>query len=543
METTWDTLRNELAGAGASRPASGKGRGPLPLVLGVACDPGDPAAPDSGRLERVCSVLEFLLAAYPATPACLLFPPGPGPADVAAGICARFGAQPLPFPDGLTAAPGAKDGVAVVLADDFSSVRQLADLVLFLPRDGGSLACAQVDELPPYAGGDPAGQAGCALDINNAINPPTACLCRDSPWPVFTPPEFDREEEQGTLLPVIFSNLEMFNRDALRALDRRAAEVAGSRGQLALPAPDDPGALGPVRDFFALFDALSLRAQRCIKNTRLATISLAVPSILFMQLYSLDRQPAWALGYSACIAGGLSVFALSRRLRWHAKYHDYRSLAELLRIQAYWAVAGVAQRAGDHFPLNGDCEILWIRKAAQRITARLAVPRPDPGEAGLSFAVQAWVKDQERYFNGSGKDTPGSTRKAFRMQKRLSAWTAGVFFLGIFLLVLQFTLPFLFPGVGRIGEMGVLSSLLLAVAAGLETYSKLSLFSENAKRYRRSGRNFQVCRGILEGLLKKKAHGEARDTLFSLGRESLFENSYWLMLCRQIGRASCRERV
>ena len=62
----------------------------------------------------------------------------------------------------------------------------------------------------------------------------------------------------------------------------------------------------------------------------------------------------------------VGINALAVRGAWHRKYLDYRTLAEGLRVQFYWAAAGVTSGnvtkfAHDNFLQMQDTELGWIR--------------------------------------------------------------------------------------------------------------------------------------------------------------------------------------
>ena len=66
------------------------------------------------------------------------------------------------------------------------------------------------------------------------------------------------------------------------------------------------------------------------------------------------------------MAASIAVWWIARRADWQRRYLDYRVLAEALRVQFYWAVAGVDRpklsRFGhDVFLKRHDLELGWIR--------------------------------------------------------------------------------------------------------------------------------------------------------------------------------------
>ena len=66
---------------------------------------------------------------------------------------------------------------------------------------------------------------------------------------------------------------------------------------------------------------------------------------------------------------GMSVLIrwIGKRREWHRKYLDYRGLAEGLRVQMYWRLAGVEPPPNDkrlrQLPAEADVDLSWIRHA------------------------------------------------------------------------------------------------------------------------------------------------------------------------------------
>jgi hypothetical protein len=86
-----------------------------------------------------------------------------------------------------------------------------------------------------------------------------------------------------------------------------------------------------------------------------------------------------------------------------------RVLAERLRVQPYWAIAGIqvegqAKVAYDNFLRQRDMELGWIRNI-MRVAGTIGDSQSNPYDrAGLDFAIENWISDgdekgQLRYFS------------------------------------------------------------------------------------------------------------------------------------------------
>jgi hypothetical protein len=80
---------------------------------------------------------------------------------------------------------------------------------------------------------------------------------------------------------------------------------------------------------------------------------------------------------------------------WHRKYLDYRTLAEGLRVQFYWAASGVtsgtvSKFAHDNFLQAQDPDLGWIRNV-MRVAGTECDVRPSRDPAGVQFAFAEWI--------------------------------------------------------------------------------------------------------------------------------------------------------
>jgi len=108
---------------------------------------------------------------------------------------------------------------------------------------------------------------------------------------------------------------------------------------------------------------------------------------------------------------GLLVFALRRPKRYGERAHDSRAIAEGLRVQMAWAVAGVRRSVPSNYMQRQRSELDWICSAIHSIAfpygrwrARSdALGRRDRIRA-LRCVLRGWIEDQFRYFRKRGTE-------------------------------------------------------------------------------------------------------------------------------------------
>ena len=85
------------------------------------------------------------------------------------------------------------------------------------------------------------------------------------------------------------------------------------------------------------------------------------------------------------------------------KHQDYRALAEALRIQFFWHVAGVPAKVVDHYLRKQRGALEWIRNAlrawdAEALPDELREVAAPVTEGQLAFVGQHWVSEQRNYY-------------------------------------------------------------------------------------------------------------------------------------------------
>jgi hypothetical protein len=199
-----------------------------------------------------------------------------------------------------------------------------------------------------------------------------------------------------------------FNRDAREY----AARIAEQGWPLASAAPEPvSGALLYLHRLFAPADWLAVHFRRCFTRALAARFSLW--ALMAYLLLAFKKAPDGLSGLLNIVAV-LLVFALgwllafwARRRRWDRRYVDYRALAEGLRVDFYWELAGVRARFDDAFAHESflqkqDAEIEWMRAAMRTVNLRCALYPAANSPDGIERTLAAWIGDPERA-SGTGQ--------------------------------------------------------------------------------------------------------------------------------------------
>lgn len=329
----------------------------------------------------------------------------------------------------------------------------------------------------------------------------------------------------------VFGQMEMLNRD----MARNARAIASC----ASPLFDDtiPGELPPitsgVESLFRAADWLAIHFQRRVRFSLLCTHGIAaLMGLAFILFSNISANRFFVGAFLALFLIGLLLTMIGRQRQWQRKYLDYRGLAEGLRVQLYWRMAGVetppnSSLGYDSFLQKQDVELSWIRHA-MRGTSLMRDEPFQPDSRWLSWVVEHWIGDRK----GSGGQLQyyrlGTLRheKAFQWTTRLGEVAlAGGLLGGVTLLLGNEGM------VVRMQQPLLLAMGMLPLLAGIrEAYSYKKADKELIKQFRFMSRLFESCS---ERLQHAKSEAETRQLLLALGRACMEEHAKWILLHRE----------
>lgn len=344
---------------------------------------------------------------------------------------------------------------------------------------------------------------------------------------------FERAESRR--MPAEYSDmllrLQEFNADHLKYEERIVAECAG----LLDDSPDLklPGGVDFVNRLFSHTDWLAVHFQKRFNQGMFVTHALAVVMGIVFIVYAEFDGTTWMLFlFLALFLAGVLVFSVGEKRQWHRKYLDYRALAEGLRVQLYWNLAGVVEThsaifAYDNFLQKQDVDLGWIRHVMRSASLRRdRIHPPDPG--WVDWVSRQWIGDsggetgQLAYYRRRSEIKSANYRRTTRLAS-ISLW------LGIgFAVVLA-------VATGTMSEyqrqlLLVLMGVLPLVAGIRDAYSHKKAERELIKQYRFMGNVFGNARRLLNS---SDDLAFRRRVLKAVGNAALEEHAEWLLMHRE----------
>jgi hypothetical protein len=565
------------------------GFGPIPLVFSVTGH-RDLVGEDIPRLEAgVRQVFQAMQTRYPHSPLRLLSPLAEGADHLAARVALELGGElvaPLPLPP----QDYARDFVTIESRQEFERLLKRASQVFVLPAVSGSNSTIpasnlsererQYEEAGSYAvrhshflialwDGEnlelPGGTASIVMfkvlgvpgkRLNPLDVPDLGILFhiparrqRDSQSYVGDYNQFCKQawiKAEGQLGGIwehqtgvyatcspeavslkgferIISRMDEFNRRTTEATGREENSVKD-------PAAFDQ-ADASIRAAYQYADFLAVSFRASYRHALIAIYCTAAATGLSFGVLNLPGwdAPSLALVYAVLFLATAAAFQLQKKKGWFDDYLEYRALAEGLRVQRFWQIAGLGYGADrveafDLYLRKQVGEIGWVRESLRALSCHEPVSSDHPAR---QFIYKYWVKEQADYFNATAERDRLKLRR-FRRIASAFYWTG---------LIAALTIRGLtYASINVLGADRSLNLalrlLLVAPAFGalVSSYSRHLVLDEQEKAYRLMAELFSNGKRQIEAL------GPAPNLLYyeailrALGSEALRENADWLHL-------------
>jgi hypothetical protein len=333
------------------------------------------------------------------------------------------------------------------------------------------------------------------------------------------------QDNEVEIFHTVCSRIDRFNCEPARPHIRsKLAEVAAS---LLSGVAGEPSADPELSAAFAVADRLAAHYQRITHRVLRLTLAVAAMMALTLEIYSaIEPLRVVPLAYLLLFAFLTLILVWHRRLDAQGRYLDYRALAEGLRVQFYWRLAGLADTASSSYLRKQLDELRWIREA---LRATGAVPPPAVAQPDL--ALQCWVHGQAAYY-------AERAQLHERRSRRLEYWSSvslGVGLLAAGCLVLLWNV---LEHLARWRLWTVLAMGFAPIVAALwATYSERIGARTQANQFARFAAIFRRAERFINQLESGQPTPERRQSelalLHELGREALIESADWVLLLRE----------
>lgn len=363
-----------------------------------------------------------------------------------------------------------------------------------------------------------------------------------------------------------WKSTERFNRDCITKHKAIEEARAASRKTLEETDPSELKRLPNLENVFVAADVLAEHMKRAWEKTVLTVQILAVLSLFaFSAAKYLDKLmyhgmhwATWVWGaFLVCSAITYSVWIFAHKRRIHNRFLDYRGLAEALRVQFNWNVAGIYDIEVADCYLRYQIETFtWLRTATRvccigqtftvedagrasapsepddRNSNRTKLPTSQSKDADrVSRVFKNWVKEQSEYYDQA-------TPKRDAISSRLSLWAMVwvLFAMACTVLLWQNAMETLRLGL-PIGVIKMFADVLFGMAAVVAGYAGILAVEDESRQFRRMRTIYARANRLrerfhLDQIETTEGMTNARKIIRELGKEALEENSDWIVMHR-----------
>jgi hypothetical protein len=292
-----------------------------------------------------------------------------------------------------------------------------------------------------------------------------------------------------------------------------------------------PSGLWDINQAFCAADWLAIHYQKKVVRTlKAGHFSAFLTAVGYLSYTDLQSTPLIIAAIIGLMLFAVVINALAVRGSWQRKYLDYRTLAEGLRVQFYWAAAGVtsgnvSKFAHDNFLQMQDTELGWIRNV-MRVAGMECDVAANLEPRGVEFAVAEWIGDDRSGQLGYYKKKVAQRiveHEATLRIGRLGIWTTIIALVTLLFVGSQLSEDVRTPVVYLMG-------VVLLMVGIRQSYAKTTAEAELIKQYEFMSRIFRNARKRID---EADNDADRRRILKLLGDSALEEHAQWILIHRE----------
>jgi hypothetical protein len=353
------------------------------------------------------------------------------------------------------------------------------------------------------------------------------------------PTVFETDERAQAYFHDLWSRIDQFNADAGKLSVSQPRSLAVSQDSLLPPQRrlelDDR--LERLLVHYAAADCAAAQFQAATRRTAQLMFVLVGLAVVAFEFYAhlLTDHLFLLAAYLLLLVLCAGLVSRSRRSRLQEKYIDYRALAEALRVQFFWRLAGRTDSVADYYLRTFRSELDWICQAARacHLTCGGHSSAADPANHAerLRWVLEHWAVGQAAYFGGvpgasAEEHRGGRAHREEQRHRRFERVGAVCFVTAIALAAALFLVHWKTQHPSHL--LVVVVFLTATGAALVHEYGELSGCAADATRYKWAAALFRIAAVRLRLLLDQDETRSAQQLIGELGREALAENGDWV---------------
>lgn len=287
----------------------------------------------------------------------------------------------------------------------------------------------------------------------------------------------------------------------------------------------------PILKWYSIMDLLSLHFRKIDIIITICLFSFGLMLILSLSVYSNILTRRWVLSIAMFfVVAATLIYFYSGSTNNHRKYLYNRTLAEALRIQFYWNIAGINKNVSDYILRIYRKEFTWVKHILSAVYGITYNTRPISSET-IDDLTYNWVKNQADFFESA---IINMTRQ-IGFYHKISNFSFGLAFalLGSILIFGKF-----YQSSNYHDWLLIITESLLGVFALIKAYIQMKGYEPLINQYelmhviyqRAESKIKEVNDQILD-ITEKQSY--FKELFFVIGKEALIENGNWYLIFKE----------
>jgi hypothetical protein len=282
---------------------------------------------------------------------------------------------------------------------------------------------------------------------------------------------------------------------------------------------------------YSILDLLSLRFHKRYSMTVVWLFLTGLLIVMSLAIYTNLWLSKLILAIVVVLIFLAGVFyRYSRVTGDHTKYLYSRTLAEALRIQFYWSIAGINKKVSDYILRIHRKEFIWIEHFLSSVYGTTFVHNPLTNESVNDLRTN-WVKNQADFFELSLQ----------RMSKKLTQFhlISNISFVAAFALLFSiFFLEDFYLVNNCMNFIQVIIGTLLSIFALIRAFIEIKGYDQLFNQYELMNILYQKAERKINEIVLTQDESEEhlaylKELFFIIGKEALIENGNWYLILKE----------
>jgi uncharacterized protein affecting Mg2+/Co2+ transport len=286
-----------------------------------------------------------------------------------------------------------------------------------------------------------------------------------------------------------------------------------------------------ILNWYSMMDLLSQQFRKRDIFITVCLFTLGIFLILALEIYSNILLKRWVLGIAMLfIVVATLVYFYSRSTKNHKKYLYNRTLAEALRIQFYWNIAGINKNVSDYILRIYRKEFTWVKHILSAVYG-ITYNNGSISSESINDLTDNWVNNQADFFESAIK----KMRKHINFYHKISEISFAIAFvlLGSILILGKF-----YETNNYLNWLLIIIGTLLGAFALIKAYIQMKGYEPLVNQYEL----MQVIYEKAESKIKEvndlpinisEKQSYLKELFFVIGKEALIENGNWYLIFKE----------